>query len=62
MDDADLANRFTELNLKTSLYASRKDEPDVVATGECLFCEAPVPAGRRWCDADCRDDWEKEHS
>ncbi len=61
MDDADLAGRFDELNIKTSLYASRKDEPQAVAIGICLFCEEPVAEGRRWCDAACRDDWEKEN-
>lgn len=29
------------------------------ATGSCLACGAKVPKGRRWCDADCRDDWER---
>lgn len=25
------------------------------ATGFCLTCEDPLPEGRRWCDAVCRD-------
>ena len=29
-------------------------------TGYCLFCGEPLPPGRRWCDKDCRDDWERE--
>jgi RNA polymerase-binding transcription factor DksA len=29
------------------------------ATGFCLSCGEPLPDGRRWCNADCRDDWER---
>ena len=29
------------------------------ATGFCLNCEEPLEDGHRWCDADCRDDFEK---
>jgi RNA polymerase-binding transcription factor DksA len=28
------------------------------ATGYCLNCGLPLPEPRRWCSADCRDDWE----
>jgi len=27
--------------------------------GACHNCDAAVPNGHRFCDADCRDDWEK---
>jgi len=27
-------------------------------TGECLNCFEPVGFGMRWCDADCRKDWD----
>lgn len=30
-----------------------------VATGCCLNCGQPVESPRRWCDADCRDQWER---
>ncbi len=67
MDAADLAARFDEISLESSLYTSRKDEPQAVATGTCLFCEEPIiddeedDIPRRWCDAACRDDWEKDN-
>lgn len=28
--------------------------------GLCLFCRDRVAQGERWCDSDCRDDWEHE--
>ena len=61
MDDADLAGHHDELMTKAHVYNSHKDVPDLVANGECQFCASPVEAGRRWCDADCRDDWELEN-
>ncbi|MAY72055.1 MAG: hypothetical protein CME82_11450 [Halomonas sp.] len=30
------------------------------STGFCLFCRERVAAGERWCDSDCRDDWDHE--
>lgn len=33
------------------------------ATGRCLYCGAKLPRRKqpmRWCDADCRDDWQDE--
>ncbi len=28
-------------------------------TGECHYCGAITGGGARFCDADCRDDWER---
>lgn len=33
---------------------------DAEETGECLYCGEPLPAGRRWCNAECRSEWEHE--
>jgi hypothetical protein len=39
---------------------TRRRAPDAPnATGFCLFCGEPLAAGLRWCDTDCRDDWER---
>jgi hypothetical protein len=55
-DEAQAVNeRFLELAL-----SRRVREEGPVATGRCLYCEEPVEKGRRWCDADCRDGWEKD--
>jgi hypothetical protein len=29
-------------------------------TGACLYCGGPLHDGRRWCDADCRDDHQRK--
>jgi hypothetical protein len=30
------------------------------ACGACYYCGALLKDGRRWCDAHCRDDWQRE--
>lgn len=60
MDDADRAQieieRWQEMIRRPRL--PRAPEP----TGECLWCGEAVQPGRRWCDADCRDEWERDHA
>lgn len=58
MDILDQAKAVEELHLNVALQ-NRAPAPAIAETGFCLNCEAPVPAGHRWCDADCRDDWQR---
>lgn len=48
--------RELEARIKAACVAG----PEVKATGRCLFCHETVAAGTRWCDSDCRDDWQAE--
>ena len=57
MDDVDHM-LIREEKLHAAQIAARKPEGPQ-ATGACLSCEEPLAAPRRWCDADCRDDFEK---
>lgn len=61
MDDADKANRHVEILHTASLQQSLKPTVEGVATGACWFCGDDVEPGRRWCNAQCRDDWEMEN-
>jgi hypothetical protein len=65
-DEADIGNDLmllqTELAIRESAARSSGLPP---ASKNCLFCGADLPAGgagvqARWCDEDCRDDWERE--
>lgn len=58
-DLGDKAQDAADLFLDVAMKNSRK-EGEPRATGYCLFCGEPVPWVCRWCDADCRDDWEKQ--
>lgn len=57
MDEFDKASEFEELRRKIALRTRKPAGPQ--ATGCCLFCGEPLPPGQRWCNSDCRDDWEK---
>lgn len=59
MDDIDKINDQSDLMQRANFYKSRRPTEDAPATGECLFCEAHLQPGMRWCGPECRDDWEK---
>lgn len=56
MGISDSATMHEEMLRDIAQQQRKPDGPS--ATGACLWCEAQVPHGRRWCDAECRDDWE----
>jgi hypothetical protein len=58
MDILDSATAVEELHRDLAMR-NRDRGPVIAETGYCLNCEAPAPAGRRWCDAACRDDWQR---
>lgn len=61
MDDADIASVNTDAAIATAIAAKKPSGPE--ATGLCLYCEAPqANLLSRWCDADCRDAWQREES
>ena len=58
MDIVDRAQEELEAYEK---FRSKRHRKEAEETGYCLFCGEPLPKGRRWCNADCRDSWEKEN-
>lgn len=62
MDEIDIAERREQQYRDLAINAIRQRPVDVVLTFVCLNCNAPLPLpahpARRWCDGDCRDDWE----
>ena len=57
MDDADRAQEAMEV-----LDAARSrtvHAAEAEATGFCLWCDARMAPGQRWCDSGCRDDWRR---
>ena len=61
MDAADQVVANQNLVDKVNTYKSKRLTTSFVATGFCLFCDEPVAPERRWCDAECRDDWQSEN-
>lgn len=62
MDDIDLANEHNQ-NFQDAILAMRpRPKPIPEGPGLCLYCLDICPDRRRWCNAECRDAWEKERS
>lgn len=59
MDILDQAAAVEELH-RTAAMANRDRGPVIAAQGFCLCCDHPLPAGHRWCDAECRDVWQSQ--
>ncbi len=56
----DDATDAEELDRAVCLANARRgaDAPILEATGQCLYCAAPVGDGERFCEGiDCRDDY-----
>lgn len=60
MDDVDIAEKNQQLFLAVALrnhVKERRESPK--NSGFCLNCGEKITQKERWCDADCRDDWQK---
>ncbi|MCP1674286.1 hypothetical protein J2T57_001388 [Natronocella acetinitrilica] len=53
----DHASELEEFHRNEALKFRMPEGP--AATGLCLYCEDDLEEGRRWCDAICRDRWER---
>ena len=60
-DILDTASEVEELHRRAAL-ANVARAPAIAATGSCLNCGDQVGTGMRWCDADCRDDWQRDRN
>jgi hypothetical protein len=60
MDIADLADEVIRIELEAVLRVRYPAGPS--PTGRCLWCGEPLTEQLRWCDAACRDDWERHYA
>lgn len=58
MDFADIAAEREALDRDIALRAAHSHAPDLPATGYCHNCDASLPHGVRFCDCDCRNDYD----
>lgn len=56
MDQSDRATCHEEMRRDIALRERKPTGPDFI--GRCHNCDAPLDPPHRWCDADCRNDWE----
>jgi hypothetical protein len=60
-DEADLADIQQQGYLEMAIKAARGAPLDVSnPENVCWFCESETGPEKRWCDAECRDNWERE--
>jgi len=57
-DEVDRA-AVREFDARTEALQRRRPEAPP-ACGACLYCGEALRPGLRWCDAACRDDFERE--
>lgn len=56
-DNLDVASEREELARTAALSQRKPSGPE--PTGRCHYCDEIVADGRRWCDNDCRDGWQR---
>jgi hypothetical protein len=59
-DDVDVANDRIEQLTQAALTMIDTRVPDN-DTGECIWCNEPVNDKRRWCCAECRDQYQQKY-
>lgn len=57
-DIIDRASDREQIDRDRAIDAARSAQPSARATGHCLWCNAELAQGNRWCDSECREDWE----
>lgn len=56
-DIADAADAAIDAEMRDALSHKRPQGPE--PCGACHFCGQDLAPGLRWCDAECREDWER---
>ena len=56
-DICDIADLEIERSVNRAIENARSEIKELTFTGECLYCKELIEEGR-WCDTDCRDDWD----
>lgn len=62
-DLLDQAQELTEKMTKLHIDAVRKEAAKIDTSnddGHCWFCDAEIGHEKRWCNAECRDNFERE--
>ncbi len=59
-DIIDQANDVAQAETESAIKAARAQSTQApVFVGRCLNCGKPTQAPRRWCDVECRDEWQE---
>jgi hypothetical protein len=61
MDIYDQATAQEELARDIALKAARAPIKRLIPNGACYNCDAGLSHAGEFCDADCRDDWQRRN-
>lgn len=59
MDDLDRASEREQQARDSAISSAMNKPPEAIAIGRCLDCDEPLSNDLRWCDANCRDNWQR---
>jgi len=57
-DEVDMAFEAEQLLIKEALANVKATEPKLPPKGCCYNCDEPLGTGERFCDVDCREDYD----
>lgn len=58
-DEIDVANENVTIQTDIAIQNIRNSIKPIEYVGYCLTCGEDVPAPRRWCNVECRDNYDK---
>ena len=61
-DEADRANDYAQAALDANISRARTWNLHIEDSDTCMNCGEPTKDGRRWCNTDCRIDWERRNA
>ena len=56
MDEIDVTVEVQQRLLDRQVEARKPAGPPAI--GKCYFCSSPLKGGQRWCDEECRNEWQ----
>jgi hypothetical protein len=60
MDDADRAADREDIAREAAVAAIRRRIEAMPSLGHCYYCGEALRPAKRFCDSDCRDDYERQ--
>jgi len=57
-DESDQATEREMRDTELAIQVARQSNRNIPSTGVCYNCGETLAGELRWCDRDCRDDWE----
>jgi hypothetical protein len=60
IDPLDAAARLSEETVARAIDNIRNRKPELTAIGRCHYCDEDLALPALFCDAGCRDEWQRE--